>query len=62
MKVIPVSADVSFIRHWFRWYQVTRFGDEWRRLRFRPYTKKATIESAAASLRKSLEKEKINHV
>lgn len=57
MKSIEVSNKVHLIRHWFVWYRVQRGGAQWDKLK--PIIKSgrlprtATIESAAASLKKA---------
>jgi hypothetical protein len=35
MKTLYINQKVSYVRHWFRWYIVTKGGTEWRDLKVR---------------------------
>lgn len=32
MKIVPITQQTAFVRHWFKWYRVQRAGEDWRKL------------------------------
>ena len=53
MKAIIINQKVTLIRHWFRWYNVQRGGEDWRKLKITRYVKPKSIGEIAAALQKS---------
>lgn len=55
MKIVPITQQTAFVRHWFRWYRVQRAGEDWRRLEIgRPYQKpkRFNLDKVAKELEK----------
>lgn len=53
MKIVPITQQTAFVRHWFRWYTVQRAGEDWRPLEIgKKYVKPKTTEQITASLNK----------
>jgi hypothetical protein len=55
MKIIVLTQQTAFVRHWFKWYRVQRAGEDWRPLEVgKQYVKpkKFDLEKTAAKLAK----------
>lgn len=52
MKAIIINQKVTLIRHWFKWYNVQRGGEDWRPLKISRYVKEKSIGQIAADLKK----------
>lgn len=52
MKSIQINQKVTLIRHWGRWYNVQRGGEDWKPLQIKRYVKQKSIAEMAEGLRK----------
>lgn len=54
MRIVVITQQTVFIRHWFRWYRVQRAGEDWRPLEIgKKYEKPFDLEKTAKALSKS---------
>lgn len=54
MKIVVVNQQTAFVRHWFRWYNVKRSGEDWRPLEIgKRYVKPRTIDEIAQGIEKA---------
>lgn len=53
MKIVPVTQQACYVRHWGKWWVVQRAGEDWRRLPIgKKYVKPKSLKQISADLQK----------
>lgn len=53
MKIVVITQQTAFVRHWFRWYRVQRAGEDWQSLEIgKKYVKPKTLKQISDELNK----------